>query len=68
MTNNKCWWIAGLILRRYDLGWLILFLLYLVITLRIIFLHIPITNCEETDALELGSHRSARLQLDSVKD
>lgn len=37
------WWIAGLILHRYDLGWLIPFLLYLAITLRIIFFYIPIT-------------------------
>ncbi|EED17400.1 NupC family nucleoside cotransporter [Talaromyces stipitatus ATCC 10500] len=37
------WWIAGLILHRHDLGWLIPFLLYLVITLRIIFLCVPIT-------------------------
>lgn len=37
------WWIAGLILHRHDLGWLIPFLLYLAITLRIIFLYVPIT-------------------------
>ncbi|KAJ5174306.1 uncharacterized protein N7482_000183 [Penicillium canariense] len=37
------WWIAGLILHRYDLGWLIPFLLYLAITLRILFFYIPIT-------------------------
>ncbi|KAI9840578.1 MAG: hypothetical protein M1837_001517 [Sclerophora amabilis] len=37
------WWIAGLILRRHDLGWLVPFLLYLCITLRIIFFHVPIT-------------------------
>ncbi|KAJ5086992.1 hypothetical protein NUU61_008299 [Penicillium alfredii] len=37
------WWIAGLILHRYDIGWLIPFLLYLAITLRIIFFYIPIT-------------------------
>ncbi|KIX07947.1 uncharacterized protein Z518_02601 [Rhinocladiella mackenziei CBS 650.93] len=37
------WWIAGLILHRYDLGWLIPFLLYLAITLRIIFFWVPIT-------------------------
>ena len=37
------WWIAGLILHRYDLGWLIPFLLYLAITLRLIFFHVPIT-------------------------
>ncbi|KAL5337882.1 Na+ dependent nucleoside transporter C-terminus-domain-containing protein [Aspergillus crustosus] len=37
------WWIAGLILHRYDLGWLIPFLLYLAITLRMIFLYVPIS-------------------------
>jgi CNT family concentrative nucleoside transporter len=37
------WWIAGLILHRHDLGWLIPFLLYLAITLRILFFYIPIT-------------------------
>ncbi|CAG7990641.1 unnamed protein product [Penicillium salamii] len=37
------WWIAGLILHRYDRGWLIPFLLYLAITLRIIFFYVPIT-------------------------
>ncbi|CAI7612923.1 unnamed protein product [Penicillium manginii] len=37
------WWIAGLILHRYDRGWLIPFLLYLAITLRIIFFYIPIS-------------------------
>lgn len=37
------WWIAGLILHRYDLGWLIPFLLYLAITLRILFFYVPIT-------------------------
>ncbi|KAI1609526.1 CNT family concentrative nucleoside transporter [Exophiala viscosa] len=37
------WWIAGLILHRHDYGWLIPFLLYLAITLRIIFFWAPIT-------------------------
>ena len=37
------WWIAGLILHRYDLGWLIPFLLYLAISLRLLFFHVPIT-------------------------
>lgn len=40
---SSSWWIAGLILHRYDLGWLIPFLLYLAITLRILFFYIPIT-------------------------
>ncbi|OAL39828.1 hypothetical protein AYO20_00740 [Fonsecaea nubica] len=37
------WWIAGLVLHRHDLGWLIPFLLYLAITLRLIFFWVPIT-------------------------
>ncbi|GAB1203221.1 hypothetical protein APSETT445_001848 [Aspergillus pseudonomiae] len=37
------WWITGLILHRYDLGWLIPFLLYLAITLRLIFLYVPVS-------------------------
>ncbi|KIV81491.1 hypothetical protein PV11_03675 [Exophiala sideris] len=37
------WWIAGLILHRHDYGWLIPFLLYLAITLRLIFFWAPIT-------------------------
>ncbi|KAK7897614.1 hypothetical protein LTR67_004243 [Exophiala xenobiotica] len=37
------WWIAGLILHRHDYGWLVPFLLYLAITLRLIFFWVPIT-------------------------
>ncbi|BDD55680.1 hypothetical protein MPDQ_000861 [Monascus purpureus] len=37
------WWIAGLILHRYDLGWIVPFLLWLAITLRIVTLYIPVT-------------------------
>ncbi|OAP56205.1 hypothetical protein AYL99_09384 [Fonsecaea erecta] len=37
------WWIAGLVLHRHDLGWLKPFLLYLAITLRLIFFWVPIT-------------------------
>ncbi|KAJ5222892.1 Solute carrier family 28 member 3 [Penicillium citrinum] len=37
------WWIAGLILHRHDYGWLIPFLVYLAITLRIIFNFIPVS-------------------------
>ncbi|GLB04785.1 hypothetical protein AtubIFM57258_010805 [Aspergillus tubingensis] len=37
------WWVAGLILHRDDLGWLIPFLVYLAITLRILFLYLPIS-------------------------
>ena len=37
------WWIVGLVLHRDDYGWLIPFLLYLAITLRLIFFWVPIT-------------------------
>lgn len=37
------WWIAGLILHRHDLGWVIPFLLYLAIIFRITFLYAPMT-------------------------
>ncbi|KAI1996848.1 hypothetical protein LOZ51_003010 [Ophidiomyces ophidiicola] len=37
------WWIAGLILRRHDLGWVVPFILYLCITLRLIFFYVPIS-------------------------
>ncbi|CAK96775.1 hypothetical protein AnigIFM63604_010626 [Aspergillus niger] len=37
------WWVAGLVLHRDDLGWLIPFIVYLAITLRIIFLYLPIS-------------------------
>ncbi|KAK3937350.1 Na+ dependent nucleoside transporter C-terminus-domain-containing protein [Diplogelasinospora grovesii] len=34
------WWIAGLILHRYDLGWLIPFLVWLGISIRLLTLHL----------------------------
>ncbi|PWY64878.1 hypothetical protein BO83DRAFT_368615 [Aspergillus eucalypticola CBS 122712] len=37
------WWVTGLVLHRDDLGWLIPFLVYLAITLRILFLYLPIS-------------------------
>jgi CNT family concentrative nucleoside transporter len=37
------WWIAGLVLHRNDKNWIIPFLLWLAITLRIITFHVPIT-------------------------
>ncbi|QVM06847.1 hypothetical protein D8B26_001551 [Coccidioides posadasii str. Silveira] len=37
------WWIAGLILRRKDLGWVVPFLVYLCITMRILFFYVPIS-------------------------
>ncbi|KAJ5374645.1 Na dependent nucleoside transporter [Penicillium concentricum] len=37
------WWIAGLVLHRHDIGWLKPFLIYLAITLRMIFFYVPIT-------------------------
>ncbi|KAK6496548.1 hypothetical protein TWF481_001549 [Arthrobotrys musiformis] len=37
------WFVAGVVLHRKDLGWLIPFLLYLCITIRLITFYIPIT-------------------------
>lgn len=37
------WWIASLILHRHDKNWVIPFLLYLAITLRIIFFYVPVS-------------------------
>lgn len=37
------WWIASLILHRHDKNWVIPFLLYLAITLRIIFFYVSIS-------------------------
>lgn len=37
------WWIAGLILRRSELGWVVPFLVYLAVTLRVIFNYVPIS-------------------------
>jgi CNT family concentrative nucleoside transporter len=34
------WWIAGLILHRHDLGWLIPFLVWLFLTIRLVTLHV----------------------------
>ncbi|KAJ5934976.1 hypothetical protein N7466_004523 [Penicillium verhagenii] len=37
------WWIASLVLHRHDKNWIIPFLLYLAITLRIIFFYVPVS-------------------------
>lgn len=37
------WWIASLVLHRNDKNWLIPFLLWLCISLRLLFFHVPIT-------------------------
>ena len=34
------WWIAGLVLHRKDLGWLIPFLVWLGLTIRLVTLHV----------------------------
>lgn len=36
------WWIASLVLHRNDMNWVVPFLLWLAITLRLIFFHVPI--------------------------
>jgi CNT family concentrative nucleoside transporter len=41
-TYTFSWWIAGLILNR-KLGWVVPFLLWLAISLRILFFYVPIT-------------------------
>ena len=43
IAHLSSWWITGLIYHRYDLGWLIPFLIYLALTLRLVFLFVPIT-------------------------
>ena len=37
------WWIASLVLHRNDKNWIIPFLVWLCVTLRLIFFHVPIT-------------------------
>lgn len=37
------WWIAGVVVHRHDKNWIIPFLFWLAIMLRLIFLHVPIT-------------------------
>lgn len=37
------WWIATLVLHRNDMNWVVPFLLWLAITLRLIFFHVPIS-------------------------
>ena len=37
------WWIASLVLHRHDKNWVVPFLLWLAITLRLIFWHAPIS-------------------------
>jgi concentrative nucleoside transporter, CNT family len=37
------WWIAGLVVHRHDMNWIIPFLLWLAIMLRLLFWHVPIT-------------------------
>lgn len=43
-TNEfRSWWIAGLVLHRHDKNWVIPFLFWLAITLRLLFFYVPIT-------------------------
>lgn len=44
LTPVGRWWIAGLIMHRHDYGWLIPFLLWLSITLRIILNFVPVRH------------------------
>lgn len=43
LTKGSRWWIAGLVLHRDDLGWLIPFLLWICITIRLVTFHVSIT-------------------------
>jgi CNT family concentrative nucleoside transporter len=47
LTIPYRWWIAGLVLHRHDLGWLIPFLLWLGLTIRLITFHISTTYITE---------------------
>lgn len=40
-TDNRRWWIAGLVLHRSDYGWLIPFLLWLFIMIRLVTFYVP---------------------------
>ena len=42
MSNDR-WWIAALVLHRNDRGWIVPFLLWLFIALRIVTLYVPIS-------------------------
>ncbi|RMX70642.1 hypothetical protein D0869_16441, partial [Hortaea werneckii] len=37
------WWVSGLVLHHDDMNWIIPFLIWLFISLRLFFLHVPIT-------------------------
>jgi CNT family concentrative nucleoside transporter len=41
MRNS--WWIASLVEHRHDKNWVVPFLLWLAIMLRLVFFHVPIT-------------------------
>ncbi|KIW08812.1 hypothetical protein, variant [Verruconis gallopava] len=41
--DTRSWWIASLVLHRHDKNWIIPFLLWLAIILRLIFWHVPIS-------------------------
>lgn len=50
LTTLYRWWIAGLVLHRYDLGWLIPFLLWLCLTIRLVTFHVSTTYITESIA------------------
>ncbi|KAI8933669.1 hypothetical protein NX059_009389 [Plenodomus lindquistii] len=42
-ANDRRWWVASVVLHHDDKNWVIPFLLYLAIMIRLITLHIPVT-------------------------
>jgi CNT family concentrative nucleoside transporter len=42
-SDNTRWWISGLVLHRKDKNWIIPFLVWLAVMIRVITLHVPIT-------------------------
>lgn len=40
LTSSSSWWIAGLVLHRYDLGWLVPFLVWFGFSIRLLTLYV----------------------------
>ncbi|RDA92700.1 hypothetical protein CP533_3693 [Ophiocordyceps camponoti-saundersi (nom. inval.)] len=58
------WWIASLILHRHDKNWVVPFLLWLAITLRLFFYHVPIRYV--SDPIRWTWRRSAVVVHDAI--
>jgi len=59
------WWIAGLILHRHDLGWLIPFLVWLGLSIRIFTLVFPLNLAQ--NVLPLLPTRKISSAIDSIQ-